>query len=50
MGLFKDQSYPVAERLYQQGFYIPSGVALTTKQIEQSVFAIKNCLKVQYFL
>jgi perosamine synthetase len=50
MGLFKDQSYPVAERLYQQGFYIPSGTALTTKQIEQSALAVKNCLREQYCL
>ena len=50
MGLFEDQSYPVAERLYQRGFYIPSGIALTTKQIEQSAFTIKNCLKEQYCL
>lgn len=35
MGLFKGESYPVAERLYRRGFYIPSGMALTEKQIEK---------------
>lgn len=32
-GLFKGESYPVAERLYQRGFYLPSGLALTKNQI-----------------
>jgi perosamine synthetase len=45
MGFFKNESYPNAERLYQRGFYIPSGMALTAKQIEQSVMVIKNCLQ-----
>ena len=35
MGLFKGESYPVAERLYNQGFYIPSGMALTDEQINK---------------
>lgn len=35
MGLFKGESYPVAERLYQRGFYVPSGLALTEYQILQ---------------
>lgn len=34
MGLFERECYPVAERLYKQGFYIPSGMALTEQQIE----------------
>lgn len=29
MGLFKGEHYPVAERLAQRGFYIPSGLTLT---------------------
>jgi perosamine synthetase len=32
-GLFKDESYPVAEGLYKRGFYIPSGLGLTEDQI-----------------
>ena len=35
MGLFKNESYPVAERLARRGFYIPSGLALTEDQMEQ---------------
>ena len=31
--LFKGERYPVAERLYKKGFYLPSGLALTDKQI-----------------
>lgn len=31
-GLFHNEDYPVAERLYRQGFYIPSGLALTDAQ------------------
>lgn len=34
-GLFSGERYPVAERLARRGFYIPSGLALTTAQIEQ---------------
>ena len=33
-GLFAGESYPVAERLYKQGFYIPSGMALTQEQMQ----------------
>ena len=32
-GLFKDESYPVAEGLYKRGFYIPSGLGLSEDQI-----------------
>ncbi|MFA6121743.1 MAG: DegT/DnrJ/EryC1/StrS family aminotransferase [Sideroxydans sp.] len=35
MGLMEDTDFPVAERLYRQGFYIPSGMALTEAQIEE---------------
>lgn len=34
-GLFADECHPVAERLYRQGFYIPSGLALTDDQIDE---------------
>jgi len=33
LGLFEDENYPVAERMYQRGFYVPSGLALTEEQI-----------------
>ena len=35
MGYFKGQTYPNAEYLSRQGFYIPSGLALTPHQIDQ---------------
>jgi perosamine synthetase len=35
MGLFEGESHPVAERLYRQGFYIPSGMALTDAQMDR---------------
>jgi perosamine synthetase len=35
MGLFQGERYPVAERLAERGFYIPSGMALTDVQIEE---------------
>lgn len=34
MGLHQNESHPNAQRLYQRGFYIPSGLALTDEQIE----------------
>jgi perosamine synthetase len=34
MGLFADERCPVAERLGERGFYIPSGLALTDTQAE----------------
>ena len=40
MGLFEGESYPVAERLYQRGFYVPSGLALTEDQIEPVTVAL----------
>jgi perosamine synthetase len=33
MGLFSNESCPVAERLARKGFYLPSGLALTDDQI-----------------
>jgi perosamine synthetase len=31
--VFNDQKFPVAERMYAQGFYIPSGLGLTDEQV-----------------
>ena len=45
MGFFEGASYPVAERLYRQGFYIPSGMALTEMQIEEVAQAIWEVLQ-----
>jgi len=40
MGFFRDVTCPVAERLARRGFYLPSGVALTRDQAEQSAAAV----------
>ena len=45
MGLFQNEQYPVAERLYRKGFYIPSGMALTDDQIKESALAVKEVLQ-----
>ncbi|HJN19829.1 MAG TPA: DegT/DnrJ/EryC1/StrS family aminotransferase [Candidatus Nitrosopelagicus sp.] len=45
MGFFIDESYPVAERLYKQGFYIPSGVALNSEQINHVTNKLIEVLK-----
>jgi perosamine synthetase len=44
MGLFVGESYPVSERLYRQGFYIPSGMALTDEEIERSAAKVRELL------
>jgi perosamine synthetase len=45
IGLFKGQSYPIAERLSRQGFYVPSGMALSDIQIERVADAIREVFK-----
>ena len=44
LGFFKNQNFPISEKIYQQGFYLPSGLALTEEQIEQVVFSFKKIL------
>jgi perosamine synthetase len=34
-GLFKEEEYPVTERLARRGLYLPSGLALTDQQIQK---------------
>jgi perosamine synthetase len=43
-GLFVMESYPVAERLCRQGFYVPSGLALIQKEIDRVITAISNLI------
>ena len=45
MGFFKNESYPVAERLYKQGFYVPSGMALTSEHINHVTKKLIEVLK-----
>lgn len=41
-GLFRDQRYPVAERLARQGLYLPSGMALTEEQLGYVAEAVRE--------
>ena len=45
LGYFKDQSYPVAERITRSGFYLPSGQAITDAQIEEVAAKLKRLLQ-----
>jgi perosamine synthetase len=45
MGLFRGEQYPVAEKLARRGFYLPSGLALTTRQIRYVVRSLKSILQ-----
>lgn len=44
MGLFTGESHPVAERIARRGFYIPSGMALSSEQMNVSAAALKEVL------
>jgi perosamine synthetase len=44
-GLFGGESFPVAERLYRRGFYLPSGLALTGEQMERVAEALRAVLR-----
>lgn len=45
MGLFENDKHPVAERLARRGFYIPSGLALTSEQLVTVADTIKETLQ-----
>ena len=45
MGFFEGEHYPVAERLYRQGFYTPSGMALTDEQMIEVTKAVREVLR-----
>jgi perosamine synthetase len=42
MGLFKDEQYPVAERAFRQGLYLPSGLALKDEQLDEVCAAVRD--------
>lgn len=42
MGLFKNEHYPIAEKLARNGFYVPSGLGLSEGEIE---LVISNLMK-----
>ncbi len=43
-GWYKNESYPVAEKIANRGFYIPSGLALTSDQMSRVVEGLKKVL------
>ena len=44
MGLFKGESYPIAENLAKNGFYLPSGVGLKNSQLKYIVKIVNETL------
>ena len=42
MGLFKDEKYPVAERIARRGFYVPSGLGLSEGEMERVVGEVRK--------
>lgn len=42
MGLFKNEKYPVGEKIARNGFYLPSGLGLTTQDISVVVEEVKR--------
>lgn len=45
MNLFKDEHYPVAERIAKQGLYLPSGLTLTERDIDEVVRAVREVIE-----
>ncbi len=45
MGLFKGENYSIAENISQNGFYIPSGLAITKEQIICVANAVREVLQ-----
>lgn len=44
MGLFENDRHPVAELMYRQGFYLPSGMALSDGDIDRTIEAVWKVL------
>ncbi len=40
LGLFNGEHYPITERIARQGLYLPSGMTLTEKQVDEVVAAV----------
>ena len=45
MGLLRNESHPVSERIARRGFYIPSGLALMQDQMDQVAAAVRTILQ-----
>ena len=46
MDLFKNEKYPVAENLAENGFYIPSGLGITNDEIKEVTAALTDILSI----
>lgn len=44
-GLFHGENYPIAERIAQQGLYLPSGLAITEQQMHRVGEALRAAIK-----
>jgi perosamine synthetase len=44
LGLFRNERYPVGERLARRGLYLPSGLTLTEEQLQQVCEAVQEVL------
>lgn len=45
MGFFENERYPVAEQLARRGFYIPSGLAVTDRQMDEVARGVFDVLE-----
>lgn len=45
LGLFEGEFYPVAERMYRQGLYMPSGLALENDQLVLAASKLSNVIQ-----
>jgi perosamine synthetase len=43
-GLFQGEHYPVSERIARHGLYLPSGLALTSEQLEHTCKSVRTLL------
>jgi perosamine synthetase len=44
MGLFREEAYPNTDRAHERGLYLPSGLALTTEQIDTVCNALQDIM------
>jgi len=44
LGLFKNERYPVTERIARYGLYLPSGLALTEKQLDEVAASVSEVI------
>lgn len=44
IGLFNKESYPIAENISRQGLYLPSGLTITEKEVEEVCNLVRRCV------